>query len=114
MTKSPLESVESLDKGTSSPVSMSSMSMFTDGDEVKTKRNVVEVDAEVDIEETARVRLQLSPYRAIRRITCEFDAGILVLQGRVATFHYKQLAQVAVSDIKGVLIIHNNIEVAAS
>ncbi len=83
------------------------MSIFTDGDQLKTKRN----EAEVDVEETARVCLQLSPYRAIRRITCEFDAGVLVLQGRVATFHYKQLAQVAVSEIEGVLRIHNNIEV---
>jgi len=83
------------------------MSIFTDGDQLKTKRN----ESVVDVEETARVQLQLSPYRAIRRITCEFDAGVLVLQGRVATFHYKQLAQVAVSEIKGVLRIRNNIEV---
>jgi osmotically-inducible protein OsmY len=85
------------------------MSIFTDGDQLKTRRNEAEV--EVDVEETARVRLQHSPYRAIRRITCEFDAGVLSLQGRVATFHYKQLAQVAVSEIEGVKQIRNNIEV---
>ncbi len=85
------------------------MSIFTDGDQLKTKRNEVEVD----IEEAASVRLQHSPYRAIRRITCKFNDGVLVLQGRVATFHYKQLAQVAVSEIDGVLKIRNNIEVAS-
>lgn len=83
------------------------MSIFTDGDNLKTKR----IDTGVDVEEVARVRLQHSPYRAIRRISCEFDAGVLILKGRVATFHYKQLAQVAVSDIEGVQKIRNNIEV---
>ena len=85
------------------------MSIFTDGDQLTTKPN----DAVVDIEETARVRLQHSPYRAIRRISCEFDAGVLILQGRVATFHYKQLAQVAVAEIEGVLKIRNDIQVAS-
>jgi osmotically-inducible protein OsmY len=88
-------------------VTEASMSIFTDGDQLKTKRN----ESKVDVEETARVRLQTSPYRAIRRISCEFDAGVLVLQGRVATFHYKQLAQVAVSEIEGVTRIRNNVEV---
>jgi len=83
------------------------MSTFTDGKKAKSKRN----DATIDIEETAQIRLQHSPYRAIRRITCEFGDGILVLQGRVATFHHKQLAQVAVADIVGVQTIRNNIEV---
>lgn len=83
------------------------MSIFTDGDQLKTKRN----ESLVDVEEAARVRLQHSPYRAIRRISCEFDAGVLVLHGRVATFHYKQLAQVAVAEIEGVQKIRNNIEV---
>ena len=87
-----------------------SMSIFTDGDELKTERN----ESVVDIEEAARVRLQHSPYRAIRRITCTFDAGVLVLQGRVATFHYKQVAQVAVSEIEGVLRIRNNIVVESA
>jgi len=84
------------------------MSVFTDGDQLKTKQKQVDV---IDVEETARVRLQHSPYRAIRRISCEFAAGVLVLDGRVATFHYKQLAQVAVADIAGVETIRNNIEV---
>ena len=68
-------------------------------------------EAVVDIEETAAVRLQHSPYRAIRRITCEFGDGVLTLRGRVSTFHYKQLAQVAVADIEGVSSIRNCIDV---
>ncbi len=74
---------------------------------MKTKR----IEAAIDVEEIARVRLQHSPYRAIRRVTCDYDDGTLILRGCVATFHYKQLAQVAVADIDGVVTICNNIEV---
>jgi len=64
-----------------------------------------------DIEETARVRLQHSPYRAIRRVTCQFTDGELTIYGNVPTYHYKQLAQTAVTGIDGVTQIVNNIEV---
>ncbi len=78
-----------------------------DGDLLNTKIN----EAVVDVEEMAAVRLQHSPYRSIRRITCEFEGGVLTLHGRVSTFHYKQLAQVAVADVPGVVSIHNCIDV---
>lgn len=64
-----------------------------------------------DIEEVARIRLQHSPYRAIRRIMCRFDDGVLTLEGHVPTFHYKQLAQTAVVGIDGVVRVVNQIEV---
>ena len=79
------------------------MSVYTDRDGVETGR------VEVDIEETARIRLQHSPYRAIRRVTCRYQDGVLTLRGRVATFHYKQLAE-----IKGVTQIVNEVEVDAA
>ncbi len=65
----------------------------------------------VDIEEFARVRLQHSPYRAIRRVGCVFSQGTLTLSGTVPTYHYKQLAQTAVSGISGVEKIINRIDV---
>jgi hypothetical protein len=65
----------------------------------------------LDIEEQARIRLQHSPYRAIRRVSCRYDEGVLILEGRVPTFHYKQLAQTAVAEIDGVRNIVNEIEV---
>ena len=71
-------------------------------------------DQLVDIEELARIKLQLSPYRALRRLTCEFLEGTLFLQGRVPTYHYKQLAQVTVSGLEGVQRIVNEIDVEAS
>jgi hypothetical protein len=68
----------------------------------------------IDIEEMARIRLQHSPYRALRRVTCSFTEGTLALRGCVPTFHYKQLAQVTVAGIAGVQRIINCIEVEST
>jgi hypothetical protein len=68
-------------------------------------------DEHVDVEEVARIRLQLSPYRAIRRCSCSYDGEVLRLHGRVPTYHYKQLAQVAVTGLEGVRSIVNEIQV---
>jgi osmotically-inducible protein OsmY len=73
-----------------------------------------DVASQVDIEEQARVRLQHSPYRAIRRVSCRFDDGILTLVGQVPTFHYKQLAQTAVAELAGVREIVNAIRVEST
>ena len=77
----------------------------------QTELEQTEVELEIDIEEMARVRLQHSSYRAIRRVNCVFDAGTLTLTGRLPTYHYKQLAQAAVVEIQGVLQIVNEIQV---
>ena len=70
-------------------------------------------DVQADVEEAARIRLQLSPYRAIRRCYCSFDGETLRLHGQVPTYHYKQLAQVAVVGMPGVQAIVNDIEVGS-
>ena len=72
------------------------------------------VDPCVDIEELARIALQTSPYRALRRVHCQFHDGTLILHGRVATYHYKQLAQVTVAALEGVQRIVNELEVDSS
>ena len=73
-----------------------------------------DTDQFLDAEEVARIRLQHSPYRALRRVTCEFTEGILLLRGCVPTYHYKQLAQVAVLGIAGVQRIVNEVEVEST
>jgi hypothetical protein len=80
------------------------MAMFTD---------LERVDESVDVEEAARIRLQLSPYRAIRRCSCSFTDGELCLYGQVPTYHYKQLAQVALVGLPGVRAVSNKIQVSA-
>jgi hypothetical protein len=57
--------------------------------------------------------LSRSPYATVRRLSCEYDGGLLRLCGRVPTFYHKQLAQEAVADLQGVLLVVNQTEVVA-
>ena len=55
--------------------------------------------------------LQKSPYHNVRLVSCEYSHGILFLQGRLPSFHQKQIAQEAVAMVKGVTQVVNEIEV---
>ncbi len=68
-----------------------------------TQKEVVEAEAEA--------RLRQSPYREIRRVTCEFHEGVLTLRGRVPTFYLKQVAQSLVLWMEGAEEINNRLEV---
>ena len=60
----------------------------------------------------AKARLQASPYQSIQKILCEYDDGLLLLQGRLPSYYHKQVAQVAVANIAGVRQVLNHIEVS--
>ena len=64
-----------------------------------------------DVTKAARCLLQKSPYGIVRRISCEYDGGVLVLKGRLPSYYHKQVAQEAVVDLRGVQQVHNEIEV---
>ena len=63
------------------------------------------------IVEVAMERLRVSPYNAMRRISCECEHGILSLRGRLFSFHEKQIAQETVARIDGVTQVVNDVEV---
>lgn len=63
------------------------------------------------IAEVAMERLRDSPYKAMRRISCECKHGVLFLRGRLVSFHEKQVAQEAVARIDGVTQVVNEVEV---
>jgi osmotically-inducible protein OsmY len=63
------------------------------------------------ITEAAMKCLQDSPYRALRRVSCVCKDGILVLTGRLSSFHEKQVAQEAVASVQGTIQVVNEIEV---
>ncbi len=63
------------------------------------------------IAEMAMERLRDSPYKAMRRISCECRDGVLFLRGRLFSFHEKQVAQETVSRIEGVTQVVNEVEV---
>ena len=64
-----------------------------------------------EIEETAMECLQNSPYRALRRVSCECRHGVLFLRGRLFSFHETQMAQETVARIDGVSQVVNEVEV---
>jgi len=84
---------------------------------LKTDRQEIEDHGDqlaANIVETALVRLKLSGYHALNGLTCSFDDGVLTLDGRVGTFHHKQLAQTVVHGIPGVGRIDNNVVVSGA
>ena len=46
-----------------------------------------------------------------RQVSCEYEQGVLLLRGRLATYYQKQVAQEAVRGLDGVVQIVNSIEV---
>ena len=66
------------------------------------------------IEAEAEGRLRRSSSCALREVSCEFRDGVLVLRGRLPSFHHKQMAQELVHRIPGVERVDNQIEVSAA
>ena len=65
-----------------------------------------------DVETRIQDRLASHGDPALRRLSWNFDGGVLVLNGRVPSFYLKQVAQEAVSHLDEVLQVVNRIEVA--
>jgi osmotically-inducible protein OsmY len=63
------------------------------------------------IEESARKRLHRKAYLALRDVSCTYQNGVLVLQGRVPSYYLKQVAQEVVGQLDGVNRIENQIRV---
>ena len=63
------------------------------------------------IREQAQRRLQERVLCATRRISCEYNDGVILLRGRLTSFYQKQLAQEALRNLDGVKRIVNDIEV---
>jgi hypothetical protein len=66
-----------------------------------------------EIAEVARTALRRSSYFELRNVACSFSGGVLTLQGRVSSYHMKQIAQASVADVPGVIEIHNRLEVVS-
>ncbi len=66
-----------------------------------------------EIARAARARLRATPYHGLRKISCEYRHGALVLRGALPSFFQKQMAQEAVFDLHQVTQVINEIDVAA-
>ena len=59
----------------------------------------------------AQSRWRQARYLELRRISCQFQDGVLTLRGRVPTYHLKQLAQTLVGSLEGVRSVCNELDV---
>jgi hypothetical protein len=59
--------------------------------------------------ELAEKRLRTSRYPALKDISCNYLSGVLILRGCLPTYYLKQVAQVAVAHLEGVVRIDNQI-----
>jgi len=71
---------------------------------------LIAVDA-ITIEEAAMECLRVSPYKAMRRVSCECKDGVLFLRGQLFSFHEKQVAQEVVAGVSGIMQVVNEIQV---
>jgi osmotically-inducible protein OsmY len=61
--------------------------------------------------ELAERRLHSHSHQALKSVSCNYQDGALVLQGTVATYYLKQLAQETIVRMEGVERIENQIRV---
>jgi len=66
---------------------------------------------EQQILERVHQEIKGSKYRAIRRVRCGFQDGVLTLNGSVPNFHCKQIAQEVVRRVSGLADIQNCLDV---
>jgi osmotically-inducible protein OsmY len=59
----------------------------------------------------AEACFQAHSHTALRGISCKCIQGVLVLEGRLASFYQTQLAQEIAANIEGVVQVINRIEV---
>jgi len=63
--------------------------------------------------ELAESRLRSNSYLALKNVSCDCQAGVLVLRGRLPTYYLKQVATAVVAGLPGVRHIVNQIDVGA-
>jgi hypothetical protein len=68
-------------------------------------------DLDDNLRAEAVERLHGSGYLLLRGVQCEVSDGVLVLSGRVHSFHLKQVTQAVVMKIKGFRAVKNLVQV---
>jgi osmotically-inducible protein OsmY len=63
------------------------------------------------VRSAAQQALATSSYADLAQVRCELREGMVLLQGRVATYYLKQMAQEIVKHAAGVELVVNRVEV---
>lgn len=78
--------------------------------EVETGHDIAVFPSDTLAEEAEKA-LEESGYAVLRRLRCDCSDGVISIRGRVPTYFLKQMAQAAVSRIRGVRRVNNLISV---
>jgi hypothetical protein len=69
-------------------------------------------DPQANFQAMAERALRSGPYPALKKLSCDYRAGVLVLRGCLPTYYLKQIAQeVVAQQLKGAGRLDNQIEV---
>lgn len=82
----------------------------TEGRHSRPARNVG-LDPDAALIAAVELALRASGYMALRQVEVELCAGVVVLWGRVPSYHQKQLAQAIAQRVEGVCSIANGLDV---
>ncbi len=69
---------------------------------------------EAHVAAVSKSHLLRSPYGPVRRVTCDYQEGVLTLKGKLSSFFHKQVAQETVIRLEGVNAVDNQIEVTSA
>ena len=68
-------------------------------------------DPRASLQAVAERALRSGPYPALKKLSCDYRGGVLVLRGCLPSYYLKQIAQEAVASLDGVGRIDNQIQV---
>jgi hypothetical protein len=69
-------------------------------------------DPQPDIQAVAEGALRSSPYPSLKKLSCDYRGGVLILRGCLPSYYLKQIAQEVVAhQVKGVGCLENQIQV---
>ena len=68
-------------------------------------------DPQDSLRAVAERALRSGPYPALKKLSCDYRGGVLVLRGYLPSYYLKQIAQEVVARLEGVAAIDNQIQV---
>src|SRR5262245_40139893 len=69
-------------------------------------------DPQASIQEVAERALRSGPYPALKKLSCDYQGGVLVLRGCLPSYYLKQIAQEVVGhQVQGMDRLDNQIQV---
>jgi hypothetical protein len=77
-----------------------------------TESDTPSLDPQASLQAVAERALRSGPYPALKKLTCDYQGGVLILRGCLPSYYLKQIAQeVVAQQVEGVGRLDNQIQV---